>query len=115
MSLFRSMFITIWHVGQECDRNDIEEDSSSSSDQMSVADLAFDCQERMSVMTPCKSNFPLSSKLSEEKVRKLRLMNSLNKIQRIVDNAEMWIISSLFYMDKLTNTGELIKIEDLHW
>jgi len=54
-------------------------------------------------------------KLSESQARKLRLMNSLIKIQKILDNGRICIISALVYLDKLTMAEDVIKPVDLHW
>ena len=100
-------------IGHESDKVENEEDSSSSSDQMSTIDSTQEVGSESAKLL--MESFQTDSlKLSEAKARKLKLMNSLIKILKVLDNGKMCIISSLVYIDKLSMAGDIICTEQLH-
>ena len=52
--------------------------------------------------------------LTEERVRKIRILNSLLKLQKHLDNAKTCIISALVYIDRLSE-DDVIFDDNMHW
>ena len=102
--------VLIKFVGSETQDSSSEE-SSVYSDDNSTNDSqhAWSNKNYKSGKNACLHN------LGEAQARKFKLMNSLVKILKLIDNGKIWIISSFVLIDKLSMIGDVIPSEDLHW
>ena len=100
-------------IGQQNNADQREEDSSSANDQNSGASFNDKISDDAKLWRAAKPRKPQPI-LDQKKASKLRLMNSLIKILRILENGKQLIIWALVYLDKLTISGEIIQPADIH-
>lgn len=97
-------------LGSETQDTSSEESSVSSDD-----NSALDCQHVWSSKNNKIYKNSGFQNLGEAQARKFKLMSSLVKILKLIDNGKIWIISSFVLIDKLSMIGDVIPSEDLHW
>jgi hypothetical protein len=51
--------------------------------------------------------------LSKVQVRKIRLISSLLKVMKYIENAKICVITALVFIDKLSETDDVIQIPEL--